>query len=198
MGYRHKIAVISKEKYFQIKDMTLPELKELRAKESGAEIDGDGYTHLSCYHLSTELYELGKYCDMEYLEKYSTRIFSDDEANDHFNDECVFIIIGKDGLTAIIAAYHEKILTYFQGLRPQNVISDIDKLKGIKSIESHIQNKVKEWGEDCEKFKVFPYNLSLKSDEVVSSWKYEYAIFELIRIYKSINWDNQIVTLNAW
>lgn len=38
-----------------------------------------------------------------------------------------------------------------------------------------------------------PFNLDDGKDEVTSSWKYEYSIFELVRIYKSFDWENNVM-----
>jgi hypothetical protein len=37
-----------------------------------------------------------------------------------------------------------------------------------------------------------PYDLN-RDDEVTTSWKYEYAIFELVRIYKTFDWKKNVM-----
>ena len=37
-----------------------------------------------------------------------------------------------------------------------------------------------------------PYNLE-NGEQVVNSYKYEYSLFELVRIYKAFDWKNNIM-----
>jgi hypothetical protein len=43
------------------------------------------------------------------------------------------------------------------------------------------------WFEDS-----LPYNLE-KKDNITTSWKYEYSIFELVYIYKKFDWENDLL-----
>jgi hypothetical protein len=47
-------------------------------------------------------------------------------------------------------------------------------------------------GNSIEWLQMTPYDLE-SGDEVTTSWKYEYAIFELVRIYKTFDWENDIM-----
>ena len=38
-----------------------------------------------------------------------------------------------------------------------------------------------------------PYDLDDDTDCIVNSWKYEYVIFELVRIYKTFDWKNDVL-----
>ena len=42
-----------------------------------------------------------------------------------------------------------------------------------------------------------PYDLSDKPD-MVSAWDYEYQIWDLVRIYKTFDWNNKILVLTGW
>ena len=37
-----------------------------------------------------------------------------------------------------------------------------------------------------------PFNLE-DGEEITTSWKYEYGIFELVRIYKSFDWKKNVM-----
>lgn len=43
-----------------------------------------------------------------------------------------------------------------------------------------------------EWLRLTPYNLD-EGDEITTSWKYEYSIFELVRIYKTFDWKNNVM-----
>lgn len=195
MGYRNKIAIMDTSRHEIIKDMNLEDLKEWFSRETNQEIGEDGYIHIPCYELSKEVHELGKYCDFKI--KNRSRIFSNKEVELHFNDEGgEFYFINQDGFQELIEDYRKKILNYYELLLKQD---EKDILLGrVTTIEHDLKSKIRQWGENCTRLEIRPYNLNLKSDEIVSAWEYEYAIFELVRVYKSIDWDNQKVAITGW
>ncbi len=183
MGYRHKLGLLDKEKHSQIKDMTVAQLKKWY---------GDDY--VPCYEITNEVYELGKYYDDNFVKTYAIDVFSKPATNKYYKSENDFYIISKDGFKAIIDRYRKNVLEFYEMLLKQN---ENDKLSfNIPTYKQHIEAKIRTWGENCEKFKIFPYEIE---DESISTcWEYEYAIFELVRIYKTVNWDKQLVTITAW
>lgn len=183
MGYRHNIGILEKEKHEEIKDLTVSQLKKWY---------GDDY--VPCYKLTKEVYELGKYVDDEYIEPFKTKVFTKKATNRYYEVDHAFYIISKEGFEAIIEEYRKRVLNYYELLLKP---SEDDLFMGrVGTPEKHIQDKIRTWGENCTKFKLFPYNL--KGERISSSWEYEYAIFELVRIYKSINWETQLITITAW
>lgn len=179
MGYRNKIAILDIAKREEIKDMTIDQLKKSYNKD-----------YVSCYEISKEVYEIGKYWDHDFLMKFKRDIFTNPDTNNFFNEESEFYIIGKDGLAAIIEAYRLSIVKYFDSvLNPKLATSVLDI-----NPQKYLESKAREW--DNKSFK--PYNLDLTSEEIVSSWTHEYAIFELVRIYKSIDETKQLICITGW
>ena len=43
-----------------------------------------------------------------------------------------------------------------------------------------------------------PYNLKEDNSEIVSSWRYEYAIFEMVRLFKTFDWENNYLLFYGW
>lgn len=203
MGYRNYIGTFDNVKHNAIKDMTLAELKKWYTTATGKTVDGEYDPSIRPYDIANKRYELGKYCELEFLTPEETRVFTHDECEQYFNEEDELKIIGKKGFEAIIEDYRQKISKHFNDLVAQidreEPADEIDiKLGLVPSIDKHIKDKAKEWGENCDKYKLFPYNLSLQSENVVGSWKYEYAIFDLVRLYKSIDWENEQVLIMGW
>lgn len=194
MGYRNKISLLSKDRHQIIKGMTNKQLEKWwLAQNENADVD-DGRVYVPMYDLSEEIYEMGKYCDNKYLKPFKKMIFDKPAVNKRFNDEGEFFIIGQDGLKAIIENYHEKILKYYKEILEPN---DQDVRYGWNTTpEKHIRDQIKEW--DKNQFDIRPYCLRMDSPDIVSSWKFEYTIFELVRLYKTIDYEKYEVCLTGW
>lgn len=186
MGYRHYIAVIDKTLYQQIKNLTKKELS-LFFKDQA---DSRGYVYRK--EFIDEVHELGKYVDAEYLKEHSSRFFENKETNEIYHGvDTELYVINKKGLEAIIEKYHQDIHEYFKKLA-DNYKNGKKDVFGEDTIEKFLSGKVITW-ENSRYYK--PY--SLEGEILTHSWEYEHAIFEIIRIYKSIDWENQIVCITA-
>jgi hypothetical protein len=69
-------------------------------------------------------------------------------------------------------------------------ITDEEQTALFKLID-HIRGFGNEWGVDTF-INMLPYDLD-KGEEVTTSWKYEYSIFELVRIYKTFDWKKNVM-----
>jgi hypothetical protein len=193
MGYRNYIASITKEEYDKIKDFTKEELYNYK----NTPMDG-GY--VGPYDIASKrLYELGKYVDCFPKELFNP-VFTNKELQDEILSEDEFYLVNKEFLEAVINRYSDKIKAYYQKLLdPILTDESFPKLKDPKEYDpthvyemaKHIQNMAFEWGVSEFK-KTPPYDLT-KGDEITTSWKYEYAQFELVRIYKTFDWENNIM-----
>lgn len=191
MGYRHKLGVLSKEKHDIIKDMTLPQLKEwYKVNHEYESIVEEEDAYVPCYDITKEIYELGKYYDDEFLMQYISPIFSNAEVEEYYRQDNAFYFISQAGFVEIIQDYHGKISKYFKEL-----LEDKKDWAGRSPREEYFKSKLYEWD---NKFDFAPYSLHQNKPDIVTSWKYEYAIFELVRIYKNIDWENEYATMTAW
>ena len=43
-----------------------------------------------------------------------------------------------------------------------------------------------------------PYNTDIEDEKIVNSWLYEYSIFELVRLFKKFDWENDVLLLYGW
>jgi hypothetical protein len=50
-----------------------------------------------------------------------------------------------------------------------------------------------EWGVSGWFEDTLPYDVDLSNSRLVSSWKYEYEIFELVKIYKTFDWKRNVM-----
>lgn len=213
MGYRNYIAKLPKADYNQIKDMNKKELYE------SMNTDIDDY--LGPYDIIEDnLHGLGKYVDVFDKDLFKP-FFLDADLHESYNEEGELLIVGKEFLEAVIYRYNNNVQTYYKKmLEPFNLLEDSRGSEFINSISSkyddnfdrthtfdfslitekeqtalfdmieHIRSMGRETGINF--MNLLPYDLEQK-DKITTSWKYEYAQFELVRIYKTFDWENNIM-----
>lgn len=66
----------------------------------------------------------------------------------------------------------------------------------MSSIKNHLRGKAEEWSGKY----IRPYYLDEDNTdgEIVSSWKIEYAIFNLVYIYRTFDWKNDYLIYSGW
>ena len=172
MGYRSRLGKVKKSEQLRFIGMGLKDVEK--------ELGEDNSPYYPDFH--TQLYELGKYFEFTkgIVPFYSFDIYKE--------CECEFYIMSKEELKELIIDYHEIIYQYFERMA-QGVEDEITP-------EQHIKEKARKW---CSKFHD-PYYLDQeKTDgEIVNSWSYEYAIFNLVYIYRTFDWENDYLIYSAW
>jgi len=169
MGYRNYLGKVKKSKHDELGSLTNDQLVNLYGD---VENNGD-YVDVKEITDHVKLYELGKYCDFD-ITKTTKRFFKEKLP---YEDDCEFIIASKEFLESIIEDYKKYIINFYT-----NIQNNSEEKK-----EYYFKNKITEW------VTLNPYNLDLDNDTIVDSWKYEYAIFELVRIYKTFDWKNYLL-----
>lgn len=216
MGYRNYIASIPKRKYNKIKKMDLDPLFELYGATPGLDEDGDRIDYLSIGQIvGNDLYELGKYVD-EFPSNLLKPFFLNKETQKYYEEDHEFYVVGKEFILAVIQYYKGKIKRYYTGLLDpllditsrsgspkENFLKDTSRIiteedvKHVSLIVAHLRDMAHEWGVFPSFFgdghEDSPFDLDEGKERIISSWKYEYAIFELVRIYKSFDWKRQVM-----
>lgn len=218
MGYRTYIGSMPKREYNKIKSMSREQLIEHYKLEVQ---EDENYLGMDVYDFGQRLYEFGKYTDFEPPKKSLKTFFKNKELNKYFTHENDFNIVTKEFLEYIIESYKKRISDYYNDMMnpffgvkngilesdkpseflnsikidykyPENdIIFDFTKItqeeqNALFKIIEHVRTMRTEW--TC----LTPYNLE-KENSITSSWKYEYAIFELVRIYKSFDWKRNVM-----
>lgn len=124
------------------------------------------------------------------IDRYSEKVRSyyKDMTNGFFTEGGVGPIPKKEGLLNSIK------MTYDDNMGPKYNF-DLSKItqeeqNSLFKIIEHVKSMSREWGVGSTYYDDSrPYNLE-EGEAISSSWKYEYAQFELVRIYKSFNWEN--------
>ncbi|MDM1494978.1 hypothetical protein HX063_06065 [Myroides odoratimimus] len=218
MGYRTYIGFLPKEEYNKIKSMTLKELFEYKGEDYN-EDDIYENGHVGVYDLGTELYEFGKYTDFTPPETSVKQFFEKEDIKEYYSSDNDLHIVTKEFLAYIIDYYSLKVQKYQQemlvpffpdiiqekyprknsdflnstksgwiGLEEQRSF-DFEKItqeeqNALYKIIEHMKQMHFDWAHNRR-----PYNLE-KGTSVCNSCKYEYAVFELVRLYKTFDWEN--------
>lgn len=184
MGYRNYIGTMSKERHTEIKNMSTDELLKWQDKFT------EDYGYVSVSEVANELYGFGK--GIEFAdEKYYSPVFDNDDTQSDITEEHDFYIVGKEFVQHIIEHYEEKVKSHY--LELLEGIDDPMKIPHEKALAlwHQIDRLSSEWND------MKPYNLK-KGDEVTTSWRYEYVQFELVRIYKTFDWENNFMIYYGW
>ena len=112
-----------------------------------------------------------------------------------------FALLTKDDFKAIIEAYRQKIVDWLQSLlNPEDYPIIPSKLPKEErkhlTIEHEIQDKIDSWS--GKYFGILPIDLDETRERITCDWTYEYAIFELVRLYKIFDWENDDLVLVGW
>lgn len=220
MGYRTYIASMPKKEYNKIKSMTKDQLIEhYKIERNECEIE-EGYIGMGVYNFGTELYEFGKYADFEPPKGSLKTFFKNKELNNYFTEENDFNIVTPEFLAYIIDSYKKRVADYYNDMmnpffgkqetlmrtKPSNFLNSVEteyrypnnnhtfdfslitqeEQNALWKIIDHVRSMRTEWTA------MTPYNL-IKGNEVTTSWKYEYSVFELVRIYKTFDWKKNVM-----
>lgn len=183
MGYRNHLAKCPKDAYLKYRGKSEKEIREM---------DGVGDGSL-CYDIPeiTEIIEgPGDIAPTEGREPFFS--FEDPD------EECW--IVTKEWLKEYIEAWRVRIHEHFEGLL-KGFSSDANGNIAINpstgdDLFFYITHLTSEWSGGYD---LYPYNLEPeKRDLHVSSSKYEYAIFNLVHLYRTFDWEKDFLLLNGW
>lgn len=119
-----------------------------------------------------------------------------------FEDEdCDYYSITKEGFKRIILAYRDRIIKYQKQALENEENPELTKDWNRCSYtpKTLIESELREWegsylGDNDERC-YFAIDLKDNSPLVSGSWKYKYAIFDMIFVYKTFDWDNYIMVV---
>ncbi len=210
MGYRVFIGEMPKREYNKIKSLTYEQLVEFYKEEK----EEDGSWQKSVYKYGKELYSFGKYTEFDPPKKTMTAFFKKKEVMEHYSEHDFFIVT-KEFLSYLINYYRGIVGKYYSDmatpfLREEYNLSEFAKSvkndynypnekitfdfslitpeeqTAIHKLIEHVRSFKSEWVD------LTPFDLE-KGEEVTKSWKFEYGIFELVRIYKRFDWKKNVM-----
>lgn len=211
MGYRTYIGEMPKREYNKIKSLTKADLIAYYPQE-GDEEDW----HKGVYDYGTPLYEFGKYTEFDPPKKSMSQFFKKKDLQAEYVEDNDFYIVTKEFLAYIIEGYrlrvaqlyNEMVMPFFgeKGWDQSDFINavkteydypndlhtfDFSKItplqqEALYKMIYHVRDFGSEWT------RLTPFDLE-KGPQVTDSWKYEYSIFELVRIYKTFDWKKKVM-----
>ena len=140
-----------------------------------------------CWNNGTEFWQNLKYNNEDF--KKEIKCLFDDP-------DCDYYSITKEGFKMIILEYRQRVIDYMKASL------DLYQHPEEKESEKHwfTVDLVKEWEHEIREWEhsymgdndeTCYFNIDLSDKERVSgSWMYKFAIFDMIFIYKTFDWDN--------
>lgn len=205
MGYRHYLYAVPKKQVAEIHACKTNEdwcnFAERYGYRVSLSVCDDGSDWFAPYDVGKVLYELGKYSEIGFkLESERPSPFTSDELKKRYKDYG-FALLTKDDFKSVIEAYRQKIINWFQNLLdPEDhpiIPSKLSK-EERKHLEweHEIKDKLEKWS--GKYFDILPIDLGENRERITGDWSYEYAIFELVRLYKVFDWVNDELVLVGW
>jgi hypothetical protein len=204
-----------KREYNKIKSMSEEELIEFYNIEK----EENGFWYKGVYEFGEELYEFGKFTDFNIPKKFIKPFFKNEKLMLKYN-EYDFFTIKKEVLELIINHYQEKIKKYYNemvnpifgldnsgnqiesnlldSIKIKYTHPDNDYLFDLSNITQKKQNALYNMINHVKRMQIewvdlTPFDLNDGKQIITNSWKYEYGIFELVRIYKSFDWKKNLM-----
>lgn len=202
MGYRNYIGILPKEQFDELAACkTIHEKKSVYDKYNWKYDDDDDEIYLPAYKIGYKnIYELGKYFNESPFYSLLKEVYDkDSELYDHDGE---FMYGGDDAFKQLIDCYRTHIVNYFSDLMkaaPDDEYFDFGSVSYYKLSENEkykwresrvlnaLDYKVQTWS------KFVPYNMRKGNEKVISSFEYEYAIFELVRMYKLFDPEKDVL-----
>jgi len=216
MGYRTHLGSIPKKEYNKIKSLTKKELFDFYGLKSD---DGEE-PHKGVWEFGKEIHGFGS--NNNFIPpKKTTLLFFKKACTKEIYSEKDFVVVNKDFLKYIIEYYRKKVadhynnmVTPFFGAKNDVYVRDkhSDFLNSIKvqygltdnisfdfskitqeeqdalfEMFEHIKSMRNEWS--C----LTPFDLDNNAESITTSWKFEYNVFELVRIYKTFDWKRNVM-----
>lgn len=189
MGYRHYMYEVEKSLVEEIENMTREEL----IKRFMPEDDQEYFYHGNIP--KEEIHELGKYIEYaDQIQATGRPLFNRKETREAL-DEYDMYVIGKEGFLKLIKLYQKFVIDYYHSLLVDDDENDFrvfNPRTAAQKQEHHVQIMINEWERGNA------VNMSEDREEITTSWKYEYAIFELIRKFKTFDFENKAILFYGW
>ena len=182
MGYRLRLGRFPKHKHKKYKHFK----SEEEAQEWFEKHDSRHAHYRPQEH--QDLIELGKYVD------YRRKDLEVEEFYDFELVENDFVIVGKEFLLHVIEEYRKNTEEWYRELH------NSFKEGTTGEVEMHLKNKVAEWDKTyLNHLKTEPNEDGQGEDgRLTSSWKFEYAVFNLLFILHTFDWDNDYLIYSGW
>lgn len=101
-------------------------------------------------------------------------------------------VVKEHTLKTIINVIKENIIDYYKGLLKG------DDATRYAMMRTHVEDTIKEWEPEFRPDIMSPINFNQKDEKLTNSWRYEYNIWELVRLYKSFDFEKNVLLFVGW
>lgn len=187
MGYRNYLYKIPKKNVKELRSLTKEQIIEKYSEDEG----------YASFHKMLEennaecIFSYGKlYWDdtIGRLHRTGERLFKDKDVNELFEEEDIYLL-GEKALEETINIYKEKIIKMYDELLNNDKLNDEEI---IEKYEEHLKDYKIWWT------RLNALNLNKEEECICDSWLYEHQIFELVRLYKTIDFKNYDLLFLGW
>ena len=192
MGYREYIYEVDAELVEKIRACTTnEEFVELCKSISACCNDiEDGY--IPVYRLGRELFEFGKYYEnSDKMYEHGDSLFASEELRERYKDYNA-IVIDKSGLLCAIEWQRKRVMSIYEDLlKEKSELNEYDDRPQLERLKEHARDHLRWWkygGCDTEETR----------ERLAASWLYEHTIFDLVRIYKTFDWEHKRMLFFGW
>lgn len=157
------------------------------------QLESENYWPL--YYLGEQLFDFGEYNNAEEMYKHGDALFYSLELREAYDDYSP-IVLDESGLLCAIEWNRNRVADIYEDLLREKSTDKWNTQSQFDRMKVHIKYQYEEWRNEFFP-ELKPYDLSDRKC-IVSSWKYEYQIFELVRVYKEIDWENDCIVFYGW
>lgn len=199
MGYRHYFYKVENELLDNIHHLTKDEFYKWGI-EIGLLDPDDDEPYVPLYKIGEEFFGFGKYYEnASEIQQNGKPLFADKELSERYEEYEPFIV-GKEAVLNAIEHQKGLIINMYEGMLlrtdSERLEEDFDERTKEKMYEQHLKSMYSEWKNGFNT--VMAINLDESKPAITTSWKYEYSIFELVRLYKSTDWDKYSLLFMGW
>lgn len=156
--------------------------------------------------LGDTFYDFGKYYDnAKNIMKMGKPLFNDEVLTEKHREERPYIV-GPEAVLDAIQHYRSMVIKYHEDLLSITKEEDmslerrLDELTPEQRYKQDIESRYEEWTDNLflAEGQCMALDLNLERPGLTHSWKYEYAIFDLVRLYKDTDWNVYGLVFIGW
>lgn len=204
MSYRYRFAKANTQKVNKMRNYTVNQLKSFFANKNNIYDEEEDYFSFENMFEQDEIFDFGNnYFIPGCVMSVSEPLFKKTDTNDYFESYMPYICT-EQAFLAVIEAYRNYITDYYKKMldnEDELKESCNEKIKTWDKFSTIMNYSVNEENQDrMGRLNIahYPYNLNLKQERIVNSCLFEYEIFELVRLYKTFDWENNVLLFYGW
>ena len=193
MGYRQYFYEVSKDLVKKIRACKSEQdfIQLIKSEKPDAVEEYGEEKWVPLYNLGNYIYEFGKYYeDSDEMYKHGDSLFHSDELNEQYTDFGA-IVVERSGVKCAIDFYRNKVTRLYEDLLQEKSSNEWDNRNQFDRLKEHARDYLCWWQKD-------PADLNLEHERIVSSWLYEHEYFELVRIYKTFDFETNSIVFMGW